>query len=103
MKIWKEAFLNKIRAYWLNKIDKVQILTGENRWTDLEIVSRSVEGNAVVLFTRVPDSEFTALSIRIIDTDGDVAGATPESISKTSADTFYITFKFPIYEAERRS
>ena len=96
MTIWNEIFLDKIRNYWKGMIDKVQIQTGENTWTDLEIVEKAIEGNAIVAFCRVPDVQFTAVNIRVIDSDGDVAGATPESIAKTGEDTFYITFKFSL-------
>lgn len=94
MTIWNDTFLNKIRTFWKNKIDKVQLQTGENTWTDLTIVSKTISGNKIEVFARVPDVQFDTVSIRIIDTDRDVAGATPESISKTSDDTFYMTFKF---------
>lgn len=100
MTIWNEAFLGKIRTYWKNKIDKVQIQTGTDTWTDLTIVSKTISGNKIEVFARVPDVQFDTVSIRIIDTDGDVAGATPESISKTSEDTFYMTFKFSLTQIE---
>lgn len=94
MTIWNDTFLNKIRTFWKNKIDKVQLQTGENAWTDLTIVSKTISGNKIEVFARVPDVQFSSVNIRVMDTDGDVAGVTPESISKTSADTFYMTFKF---------
>ena len=94
MTIWNETFLDKIRNYWKGMIDKVQIQTGESTWTDLEIVEKTIEGNAITVFCRVPDVQFSSVNIRVMDTDGDVAGATPESIAKTSNDTFYMTFKF---------
>lgn len=100
MTIWNDTFLNKIRTFWKNKIDRVQLQTGENTWTDLEIVEKTIEGNAIAVFCRVPDVQFTAVNIRVIDTDGDVAGATPESIAKTSNDTFYMTFKFSLVQNE---
>ena len=100
MTIWNETFLNKIRTYWKGMIDKVQLQTGENTWTDLEIVEKTIEGNSITVFCRVPDVQFTAVNIRVIDTDGDVAGATPESIAKTSNDTFYITFRFSLKQIE---
>lgn len=100
MTIWNETFLDKIRNYWKGMIDKVQLQTGESTWTDLEIVEKTIEGNAITVFCRVPDVQFTAVNIRVIDTDGDVAGATPESIAKTSNDTFYMTFKFSLVQNE---
>lgn len=77
-------------------IDKIQLQTGESTWTDLEIVEKTIEGNAIAVFCRVPDVQFTAVSIRIIDSDGEIAGGTPENIAKTSDDTFYMTFKFSL-------
>lgn len=100
MTIWNDTFLNKIRTYWKNKIDKVQIQTGTDTWTDLTIVSKTISGNKIEVFARVPDVQFDTVSIRIIDTDGDVAGVTPESISKTSDDVFYMTFKFSLTQIE---
>lgn len=100
MTIWNETFLNKIRTYWKSKIDKIQIQTGESTWTDLTIVEKTIDGNAIRVFCRVPDVQFDTVSIRIIDTDGDVAGATPENIAKTSDDTFYITFVFNLKQIE---
>ena len=100
MTIWNSTFLDKIRTYWKNKIDKVQIQTGENAWTDLTIVNKTIVDNDIVVFTRVPDAEFSTVNIRIVDTDGDVAGATPESISKTSDDVFYMTFRFNLRQIE---
>lgn len=100
MTIWNSTFLNKIRTYWKDKIDKIQIQTGENTWTDLTIVNKTIVDNNIVVFTRVPDVEFSAVNIRVLDTDGDVAGTTPESISKTSEDTFYMTFKFSLTQIE---
>lgn len=100
MTIWNSTFLNKIRTYWKDKIDKIQIQTGENTWTDLTIVNKTIVDNKIVVFAKVPDAEFSTVNIRIVDTDGDVAGATPESISKTSEDTFYMTFKFSLTQIE---
>lgn len=100
MTIWNETFLNKIRTYWKGMIDKIQLQTGESTWTDLTIVEKTIEGNAITVFCHVPDVQFTAVSIRVIDSDGDVAGATPESIAKTSDDTFYMTFKFGLTQIE---
>ena len=100
MTIWNDTFLNKIRTFWKGKIDKVQIQTGESTWADLTIVEKTIDGNAIRVFCRVPDVQFDTVSIRIIDTDGDVAGATPESISKTSDDVFYMTFRFSLRQIE---
>lgn len=100
MTIWNAAFLNKIRTFWKGKIDKIQIQTGENIWTDLTIIDKTIDGNAIRVFCRVPDVEFEAVSIRIIDTDGDVAGATPENIAKTSDETFYLTFRFSLTQEQ---
>jgi hypothetical protein len=94
MTIWNETFLNKIRTYWKGMIDTMQLQTAESTWTDLTIVEKTIEGNAIAVFWRVPDVQFTAVNIRVIDSDGDVAGVTPESIAKTSDDTFYMTFRF---------
>jgi len=94
MTIWNDTFLNKIRTFWKDKIDKVQIQTSESTWVDLTVVEKTIDGNAITVFCRVPDVQFTAVNIRVIDADGDVAGVTPESIAKTSDDTFYMTFKF---------
>jgi len=100
MTIWNNTFLNKIRTYWKDKINKIQIQTGENTWTDLTIVNKTIVDNNIVVFTRVPDVQFSAVNIRVLDTDGDVAGITPESISKTSDDVFYMTFKFNLTQIE---
>lgn len=100
MTIWNSTFLDKIRTYWKNKIDKVQIQTGTDTWTDLTIVSKTIVDNKIAVFAKVPDAEFSTVNIRIVDTDGDVAGATPESISKTSEDTFYMTFRFSLTQIE---
>ena len=100
MTIWNETFLNKIRTYWKDMIDKIQLQTGESTWTDLTIVEKTIEGNAITVFCRVPDVQFTAVNIRVIDSDGDVAGVTPESIAKTSDDTFYVTFRFNLTQTE---
>ena len=100
MTIWNETFLNKIRTYWKGMIDKIQLQTGESTWTDLEIVEKTIEGNAIAVFCRVPDVQFTAVNIRVIDSDGDVAGVTPDSIAKTSDDTFYMTFRFNLTQTE---
>ena len=93
---WNETFLNKLRAYWKGMIDKIQLQTGESTWTDLEIVEKTIEGNAIAVFCRVPDVQFTAVNIRVIDSDGDVAGVTPESISKTDSEGFYLIFRFDL-------
>jgi len=98
--IWNETFLNKIRTFWKNKIDKVQLQTGENTWTDLTIVSKTITGNKIEVFAQVPDVQFSSVNIRVMDTDGDVAGVTSESISKTSDDVFYMTFKFSLTQIE---
>ena len=100
MTIWNETFLNKIRTFWKGKIDKIQIQTGENTWTDLEILSKTIDGNSIDVLTKVPTATFSSVNLRIVDTDGDVAGITPEAISKTSEDTFYITFKFNLKQIE---
>lgn len=94
MTIWNDTFLNKIRTFWKSKIDKVQLQTGENTWTDLTILSKTIDGNAINVLTQVPTATFDSVNLRVIDSDGDVAGATPESIAKTSNDTFYMTYKF---------
>ena len=96
MTIWNNDFLGKIRNYWKGKIDKIQIKTGTNTWTDLEILSKTIDGNSIVVLTKVPSATFSSVEIRVIDTDGDVAGATPDAIAKTDEDTFYITFNFSL-------
>ena len=94
MAIWNSTFLNKIRDYWKGKIDKIQLKTGTDTWMDLQIISKTIDGNDIVVFTKVPAVTFDSVEIRVIDTDGDVAGATPDAIAKTDEDTFYITFRF---------
>ena len=100
MTIWNETFLNKIRNFWKGKIDKIQIQTGADTWTDLTILSKTIDGNAINVLTQVPTATFDSVNLRVIDTDGDVAGITPEAISKTSEDTFYITLKFSLKQIE---
>ena len=100
MTIWNETFLNKIRTDWLNKISKIQIQKSDSTWADLTIKNAAISGNSIVIFTKVPNVQFSTVNIRVIDTDGDEAGAIPESISKTSDDTFYMTFKFSLTQIE---
>lgn len=98
MAFWTEDFLTKRRAEWLRRIDKIQYYAG-GQWYDALITSKSIEGNALKILTQTVDSlALTITRVRVLDTDGAVAGQMNENITKLATQGVITLWEFPLYE-----
>lgn len=98
---WKEVFLAKRRAEWLQSLVKFQYLQN-GEWKDAVITDKRIVGNALKI-TTVTNDDATAGSItgvRILDKDGDVSGQMDESIEKKATQGVLTLWEFPLYEIE---
>lgn len=94
---WKEAFLDELRKYVSDKIDKLQYHVGD-KWNDAQIASKSVKGGKAILSAFVAEKGvFTIDGIRLIDSDNNVIAETAESLKKNS-DVLTMQWSFPLYE-----
>lgn len=99
MAFWKEAFLNKIRTDWLNRIYKIQYQSNSGTWYDADITEKWLVGNKIQLkCTTTDDVAMTIKAIRLIDTAGDIAGQLSENITKLATQGVITVWEFPIYE-----
>ena len=98
MAFWTNAFLAKRRAEWLRRIDKIQYYAG-GKWYDATITSKTVEGDTLKIVTQTADSlALTITSVRLLDTDGEVAGQMSENITKLATQGVITLWEFPLYE-----
>lgn len=98
MAFWTEPFMNKMRNEWLRRIQKVQYQAG-GRWYDAQITDKHIEGDTMYVTTATTDSaNLTISAIRILDTSGETAGQTNESIVKASDQGVITLWEFPLYE-----
>lgn len=95
---WKETFMDKIRNYWLRHVVKIQYYAS-GTWYDAMITSKEVEGNTLKVVCQTQDSAtLTITAVRIIDSDGEVAGQSSENIVKNSTQGVISLWEFPLYE-----
>ena len=95
---WKEAFMDKIRNYWLRHVVKIQDYAS-GTWYDAMITSKEIEGNTLKVVCQTQDSAtLTITAVRIIDSDGEVAGQSSENIVKNSTQGVISLWEFPLYE-----
>lgn len=98
MAFWTESFMNKMRAEWLRRIDRIQYQAG-GTWYDAQITDKSIDGNTLKVTSQTTDSvDTTITSVRILDTSGEVAGQISESIRKTGTQGVITLWEFPLYE-----
>lgn len=95
---WKETFLDKIRNNWLRRIAKIQYYAG-GVWYDALITDKTIEGNTLKVVCQTQDSAtLTITAVRLIDSDGEVAGQASENIVKNSTQGVISLWEFPLYE-----
>ena len=98
MAFWTIAFLAKRREEWLRIIDKSQYSTGGS-WRDALITSKTIDGDTLKIVTQTTDNlALTITSVRLLDTDGEVAGQMSESITKLATQGVITLWEFPLYE-----
>ena len=98
MAFWTTAFMNKMRNEWLRRIYKIQYQAG-GVWRDAQITDKHISGDTMYVTTATTDSEnLTITAIRLLDTGGEVAGQTSESIVKNSNQGVITLWEFPLYE-----
>lgn len=99
MAFWREEFLSKIRANWMNRIVKVQYQSNNGTWYDAAITEKKITGNKIQLkCTTTDDVAMTIKAIRLIDNAGIVAGQLSENITKLATQGVIAVWEFPIYE-----
>lgn len=95
---WKSTFMDSMRAEWLRRIAKVQYYAN-GKWYDAKINEKRIEGNTLYVTTTTTDSEvLTITAIRLIDTGGNIAGETSESLQKADTQGIITLWEFPLYE-----
>lgn len=99
-KFWQEDFLATMREEWLRRIVKIQYLAGST-WYDAVITDKHIDGDTLKITSTTADSaNLTITSVRLISTNGKVAGQLSESITKLSTQGVITLWEFPLYEIE---
>lgn len=101
MAFFTEDFLNARRADLLRSVQRFQYQTNGGSWRDGEINSKSVVGNAVMVFVNVPSSGAadTITGVRVYDNNDKLAGQQAVSVKRTSVNAALLRFVFPLTEA----
>lgn len=101
MAFFTEDFLNARRADLLRSVQQVQYQINGGSWRDGEINSKSVVGNAVMVFVNVPSSGAadTITGVRVYDNNDKLAGQQAVSVKRTSVNAALLRFVFPLTEA----
>ena len=86
MAFFTEDFLNARRADLLRSVQRFQYQINGGSWRDGEINSKSVVGNAVMVFVNVPSS-------------GAADTITGVRVKRTSVNAALLRFVFPLTEA----
>lgn len=98
MAFWSNDFMAKMRKDWMNHIAKVQYYAG-GKWYDTAITGKTVSGNTICITTQTMDNlALTITAVRLIDSDGQVAGSAPENITKLADQGVITKWEFPLYE-----
>lgn len=98
MAFWTNEFLAKRRAEWLRRIDKIQYYAS-GTWREAQITSKTIEGDTLKIVTQTTDSlALTITKVRLLDTDGAVAGERSENITKLASQGVITLWEFPLYE-----
>lgn len=98
MAFWTDNFMNQMRTEWLRRIDKIQYKAGST-WYDALITEKTIEGNNIKIMCQTQDNlSLTITAARLLDTSGEVAGSTTESIVKNSTQGVITLWEFPLYE-----
>lgn len=100
MAFFTEEFLNERRADLLRSVERFQYQINGGDWADGEINSKSVVGNAVVVFVNVPSSGAadTITGVRVYDSGGRLAGQQAVSVRRASVNAVLLRFMFPLVE-----
>lgn len=101
MAFFTEDFLNARRADLLRSVQRFQYQINGGSWWDGEINSKSVVGNAVMVFVNVPSSGAadTITGVRVYDNNDKLAGQQAVSVKRTSVNAALLRFVFPLTEA----
>lgn len=101
MAFFTEDFLNARRADLLRSVQRFQYQINGDSWRDGEINSKSVVGNAVMVFVNVPSSGAadTITGVRVYDNNDKLAGQQAVSVKRTSVNAALLRFVFPLTEA----
>lgn len=101
MAFFTEDFLNARRADLLRSVQRFQYQINGG-WKDGEINSKTVTGNAVVVFVSVPSSGAadTITGVRVYDNNDKLAGQQAVSVKRTSVNAALLRFVFPLTEAQ---
>ena len=101
MAFFTEDFLNARRADLLRSVQRFQYQINGGSWLDGEINSKSVVGNAVMVFVNVPSSGAadTITGVRVYDNNDKLAGQQAVSVKRTSVNAALLRFVFPLTEA----
>lgn len=96
---WTETFLSERRAEWLAQIDKVQYCINDE-WRDGEIEDKSISENKLNIRARLNemDGKIKITAIRILDSNGNVAGEQSENFEITALQGMLSLWEFSIYE-----
>lgn len=98
MAFWTDKFMNKMRAEWLRRLEKIQYYAG-GKWYDAAITDKAIEGDTVKVWSQTMDNEaLTITGLRILDISGDIAGQISENLVKTSTQGVVTLWEFPLYE-----
>ena len=100
MAFYTDKFLEKRRRWLMNSIYQVQAFVGSTCYIG-DIQKKELQGDTVVLhvvFPALTDLSCTITSIRVIDTDNDVAAQKSESIIKAAGQGILLKFELPITE-----
>ena len=100
MAFFTDDYLNARRQDLLRSVQGFQYQINNGSWRDGEINSKSVLGNAAIIFANVPSSggADTITGVRILDNNGKIAGQQAVNVQRHSANATLIRFTFPLTE-----
>lgn len=104
--MYNEEYIDGKRDELFCDIASVQFkLSDREEWHDAEIISKTREGDGVMLIIDIPslgDGENVVEKIRFADENGNAVGSLPVDISRTATRTVKIIFNFRIKEESER-
>ncbi len=102
---WKDAYINKLRAWWIRKIVRAQYYASNTgTWYEGNITEKSISGNIMTFKIETTDSAaMTITKVRLYDADGTEAYLGNRNIVKSSSEGALMQIDVPIYELPNNS
>ena len=97
---WTNTFMTKYKKWWLKKIAKAKYYASNTgSWYEGTISEKSIDGDTISIKIQTSDDlNLTITSIRLYDTDGDIAYEGARSIVKSAEMGAMIVIDVPIEE-----